>query len=337
VPRVRGAEAGPDLLASAIATAGANLAVYRRTSRRRYVLLLVVLTSVTLITLDRRNDDAGALGTVGRAAHTVVSPIERSVDSVARPVRNWFDGVFSSGSLEQENRQLRARIAELQGQARNSKSAALELDQLKHATDLPVLSDVARVVARVVNTSAGNFESTITLDRGSSAGVMKDMPVLVHDGVVGRVVQVWRDGCKVQLLTDPAFNVAVRIAQDRVTGIASGRAGSSTMNLQLDTNALGIPAVAKRDLVETSGFEGSSFPAGLQIGAVTEVQRQFGGLPPHVRVKPFVDFGRLEYVTVLKWAPGQGPVTTTTTTSTTTTTTSPSASTPSTTPTRPST
>ncbi|MDQ1520551.1 MAG: rod shape-determining protein MreC, partial [Actinomycetota bacterium] len=172
------------------------------------MLLLVVLTSVTLITLDRRNGDAGPLGSVGRAAHTVVSPIERGADSVARPVGNWFDGVFSSGSLETENRQLRARIDELKSQARASKSAALELDQLKRATDLPVLADVARVVARVVNTSAGNFESTVTLDRGSNAGVMKDMPVLVHDGVVGRVVQVWRDGCKVQLVTDPAFNVA---------------------------------------------------------------------------------------------------------------------------------
>ena len=307
------------------------MAVYRRTNRRRYVLLLVVLTSVTLITLDRRNNDSGLIGTVGRAAHTLVSPVERGVDAVARPVGDWFDGVFSAGSLEEKNQKLRDRVAQLEGEVRAGKAAVLENEELKHATQIPVNSEVPRVVARVVNGSPGNFESTVTIDRGTKSGIMVDMPVLVHDGVVGRVVQVWRDGAKVRLLTDARFSVAARIAQDRVSGIASGRAGSSTMVLDLD----GVPDdahIARGDLVETSGFEGSSFPAGLQIGSVSDVARQPGGLPPHVRVKPFVDFSRLEYVSVLKWAPGQGPVTTTTTTTSTTTTstTAPGATTTST-------
>ena len=299
------------------------MAVYRRTSRRRYVLLLVVLTSVTLITLDRRNGDRGALGSVGRVAHSVVSPVERGVDAVTRPVGNWFDGVFSAGSLEKENRQLRDKIAKLRSEARTSQSARAELDQLKRATDLPILADVPRVVARVVNASTGNFESTVTLDRGTSSGITKDMPVLVHDGVVGRVTQVWSDGCKVQLVTDSDFSVATRIVQDRLTGIASGRGpGSTTMTLDLDTTPRRGREVHKGNIVETSGFEGAStFPAGLQLGAVTEVQTQLGGLPPHVQLKPFVDFSRLEYVSVLKWSSGQGAVTTTTTTTTTSTTT----------------
>jgi rod shape-determining protein MreC len=290
--------------------------VYRRTTRRRYVLLLVVLTSVTLITLDRRDADSGALGSMGRAAHTVVSPVERGVDAVARPVGNWFDGVFSSGSLERENKDLRDRIAQLEGEVRAGKASTLELEELKRASQLPILAEVPRAVARVVNAAPGNFESTVTLDRGSNSGIIKDMPVLVHDGVVGRVVQVWRDGCKVQLLTDGGFSVAARTAQDRVGGIASGNAGSSTMALELDSSKEPVK-LAKGDLVETSGMEGSSFPSGLQIGEVTDVQQQLGGLPPRVRVKPFVDFDRLEYVTVLKWSPGQPDVTTTTTTSTT--------------------
>ena len=60
------------------------MVVYRRTSRRRYVLLLVVLTSVTLITLDRRNHDAGMLGTVGRTAHTLVAPVQTAASPRSR-------------------------------------------------------------------------------------------------------------------------------------------------------------------------------------------------------------------------------------------------------------
>jgi rod shape-determining protein MreC len=148
---------------------------------------------------------------------------------------------------------------------------------------------------------------------------MDEMPVLVHDGVVGRVVEVWGDGCKVRLLTDPRFSVAVLVAQDRVTGIASGRAGSDTMALELDRVPRGT-GIEDGDMVVTSGFEGSSFPAGLQIGEVRAVEERLGGLPPRARIEPFVDFDRLEYVSVLLWSPGQPPVTSTTTSSTTSTT-----------------
>lgn len=292
--------------------------MYRRTNRRRYVLLLVVLTSVTLITLDRRNGDSGALGAVGRVAHTVVSPIERGVGAVARPVGHWFDGVFSAGSLEDENRRLRDENARLKGEVRNGRAAVIENEAIRKATQLPILSEVPRVVARVVNPSPGNFEATVTLNRGSRDGVLEGMPVMVHDGVVGRVDQVWSDGCKVRLVTDPGFTVSVRIVEDQVTGIASGRAGADTLALDVDSSRR-TPKIRRGDLVETSGFTGSTFPAGLHLGEVASVQPQQGGLPPKARVKPFVDFDRLDFVTILKWAPGLGPVTTTTTTTTTTT------------------
>ncbi len=294
------------------------MAVYRRASRRRYVLLLVVLTSVTLITLDRRHHDSGALGTVGRAAHTLVSPVETGVSDIARPVGNWFDGVFSSGSLEKKNKALESRIADLEGQVRANQAAAIENRQLKEATDLPINDNVPRVVARIVNRSPGNFESTITLDKGTDAGILADMPVIAHEGVVGRVITSWSGGCKVLLLTDPDFSVAVEVEGQRpATGVASGRSGSSTMSLPLDTSATRVHVKAG-DLVVTNGFSGSNFPAGLQVGKVSDVKPQLGGVAPILRVRPFVDFAQLDFVAVMKWSPGQGSVTTTTTTTTTT-------------------
>ena len=37
------------------------MAVYRRTSRPRYTLLLLILTSITVVTLDYRSDAGGAI------------------------------------------------------------------------------------------------------------------------------------------------------------------------------------------------------------------------------------------------------------------------------------
>src|SRR5689334_15966085 len=211
------------------------MAVYRRTSRRRYVLLLVVLTSVTLITLDRRNHDAGMLGAVGRTAHSLVAPVQRGVIAIARPVGNWFGGAFDSGSLKSENKKLRGQIADLQGEVRANQSAQLENQQLKEVLKLPILANVPRTIARVIGRSPGNFEPTVTLDRGSNDGVVKDMPVLAHDGVVGRVANVWGNGCTVLLANDSNFSVAVRIGRI-ATGVATGRTGATTMELDLDDN-----------------------------------------------------------------------------------------------------
>ena len=63
------------------------------------------------------------------------------------------------------------------------------------------------------------------------------------------------------------------------------------------------------DNVVTSGIEQSDFPEGLSVGQVTEVEPREDRLGTVVRVKPWTGFGGLEYVTVLKWVPGQGPVT----------------------------
>ncbi len=95
----------------------------RGANRRRFVLALVLLTSVTLITLDTRNGRSGPLGTVGRAAHTIVSPIEGAVSSVTRPIGDWWSGMIDSGSIKKENRRLQQQVAELQGEQRRFNDA----------------------------------------------------------------------------------------------------------------------------------------------------------------------------------------------------------------------
>ena len=285
---------------------------YRR-ANRRYVLLVLVLTAITLITLDSRRDEPGALGAVGRAAHALVSPIESAVDTVVSPVADWFDGITEGSSIKEENRELRARLQELEDEQRQAAAALAQNETLRQLAELPILSEVPRVTARVVNRSQGNFEWTITLDKGQESGISPDMPVMGPAGLVGRVLDSWNGGAKVLLLVDPNSNVGVRVLPGLVSGIAEGIAGSDELRVDLDANA----QASLDDDVVTSGLENSSFPEGLSVGKVTEVEVQPGGLGTIVRVDPWTDFGELEFVTVLRWVPGQGPVTTTTTTTTT--------------------
>jgi rod shape-determining protein MreC len=99
------------------------VAVYRRTSRRRSVLILLILTSITLITVDARGNNGGVTRTVRDSARDAMAPVQEAVDDILSPVADWFDGVTEGADLKQENRVLRRQLAEARGEAAQSRSA----------------------------------------------------------------------------------------------------------------------------------------------------------------------------------------------------------------------
>jgi rod shape-determining protein MreC len=301
----------------------------RSANRRRFVLALIVLTSITLITLDGRSGRSGPLGAAGRAAHAVVSPIGGAVSAVAQPISDWWSGVTDSTHLKKENRGLRRQIAELKGHQLDA-AAALQQDKLlKRVLSLAEgIGNGKPVAARVIDRAPGNFESTITLDRGTEAGIEEGMAVLAPDGVVGHVVTSWHGGCTVRVLTDANSAIAVRTLEHPAVGIAQGHNGSSDLTVaDFDTAA----QIKKGDSVVTSDLANSVYPPDLQVGTVTGVDKQSAGLGLSVRIKPYVNFRELEFVLVLRWVPGEPRVvaipTTTTTLPTSTTSTSTSTTT----------
>ncbi|HUI48087.1 MAG TPA: rod shape-determining protein MreC [Acidimicrobiia bacterium] len=295
----------------------------RRASRRRYVLLVIVLTCLTLITLDSRNGRSGPIGTLGGLAHRVVGPIAGAVDDVARPVGDWWSGVFDAGKLKRENRRLEQENAALRGKQTSADEAIRENNDLKAALGLHNALLVKNVTGLIVGRDPGNFDPTLTIDKGSESGIAIDMPVIAPEGIVGKVIDVWKGGAKIQVLTDPQFSVGVQTPghglSPATTGIASGQVGSHDLAVQFDAGT----AVRRGDHIVTSP-QSTLFPSGLPVGTISSVDVQPGNTGVDATITPFVHLGALQYVTVLLWSAGTpGSVLPTTTTTTTTTTTIP--------------
>jgi rod shape-determining protein MreC len=299
--------------------------------RRRYVLVLLVLTAVTLITLDQREGDSGPVGGAGRFAHRVVSPVSNLASDTLRPVSDWFDGVLHAGSLKRDNDRLKRALEKARIEAARNESALAENRLLNRLAGRVFLDAIPSVVARVVAAAPGNFERTVALDRGSERGIKVGMPVVAADGLVGRVVEVWRGGCNVLLLEDPTFGVGVRMVRERITGVAEGKAGSSLLRVDFDGPLSARLRPRAGELAETSGLHDSTFPPNVPVGTVEKVTVSDDGLTIEVRLQPLVDVANLEYVKVLLWTPGSpvprslSATTTTTTARATTTTTAKSA------------
>jgi rod shape-determining protein MreC len=233
-------------------------------------------------------------------------------------VSDWWSGLVDAGDIKKENTELRQQLSEAQGKEHSAQQAIDENEALRKLLGLGGLFEVERVNARVVGRDISNFDSSLTIDHGSDDGIESEMPVVGPDGyLVGSITEVGRDYAKVRLLTDPAFAVGVVAPQHppsgAATGTAAGRVGSSELLVEDFEPQL---TVLDGDQIVTSPLS-TTFPADILVGSVSRIENLPGGISRNVFVKPYVDLGALEFVSVLKWRQGDPEVVKTTTTTTT--------------------
>jgi len=274
------------------------LAVYRRTSRPRYTLLLLILTSITVVTLDYRSDAGGAITSIKGAARDAFAPVQSVASAVFDPVANVINGILHYGDLENENAHLREQLAEQRGQVVSARADKSEADALRDLQDIPSIGDIDTISARVIGTSASSLELTAELDKGTSSGVARGMPVVAGAGLVGRVVDVSRRRAVVVLVTDPNSNVGIRLASTGDTGVARGNGPGRRLSVEL---LEGTTVARVGEPVVTSGLQQSIFPPGIPVGLIQSKGYKEGPERKGVTLVPMVDFTRLTFVKVLIW------------------------------------
>lgn len=221
-------------------------------------------------------------------------------------VQSWFAERYNAiydfvtaprdmAQLRQQNIQLQAEIARLQGQV-------LDLQQqLAETRVLSALLDFARanpqneyVAASVIGRDPSPFLHYVLINRGSDDGLRRGMPVVTQQGLVGRVAAVTSSAARVQLITDPATFINVRIQPSNADAALTG---SVTGEVFLDLIPLDA-SVLEGDLVVTSGLGGNYLP-NILIGQVTGVRKREQDLFQSASVQPVVDFERLQVVLII--------------------------------------
>lgn len=274
------------------------MAVYRRPTRARFTLLLLVLTSITLLTLDERGTGSQAIDAVKDGARDLFAPVQDASDSLFEPVGNFVGGIIHYGDLETENERLREENSELRGAVLRADDAERERQALIDQLNLGNASDIPRVDARVVATNPSNFELSIEIDKGSSQGVADGMPVVTGTGLVGRISNVSRNRAVVQLLVDDEFSVGIRIDPQGDTGVATGQGIRRPMTADLLDPSTKLE---QGQVAVTSGLQQSQFPPGIPVGTIATATTRANALQQDVEITPVVDLGRLAFVTVLQW------------------------------------
>jgi rod shape-determining protein MreC len=267
----------------------------RNGGRARLLLVILIVTSLFLITLDLRG--VKVIDGFKQGSQTVMSPFQRAGSAALRPVKNFISDVTHLGRTRNQIEKLEAENANLKQRLINRKNADAQLKQLKSILDLAGTAGYKIVNAKVIsNGSSQSFSQTITIDSGATAGIKKNMTVLSQSGIAGVVKDVYPTSALIQLASDPSFRIGARVAGSQQIGVLTGR-GTSSASLQLLDNS---STVKVGDVLLSRGsIANRPFVPGVPLGYVTSVDNSAGAVAQTATVRYYTNFSTLGVVAVV--------------------------------------
>ena len=267
----------------------------RNGGRARLLLVILIVTSLFLITLDLRG--VKVIDGFKQGSQTVMSPFQRAGSAALRPVKNFISDVTHLGRTRNQIEKLEAENANLKQRLINRKNADAQLKQLKSILDLAGTAGYKIVNAKVIsNGSSQSFSQTITIDSGANAGIKKNMTVLSQSGIAGVVKDVYPTSALIQLASDPSFRIGARVAGSQQIGVLTGR-GTSSASLQLLDNSSTVKV--GDDLLSRGSIANRPFVPGVPLGYVTSVDNSAGAVAQTATVRYYTNFSTLGVVAVV--------------------------------------
>jgi rod shape-determining protein MreC len=275
----------------------------RNGGRARLLLVILIVTSLFLITLDLRG--VKVIDGFRQGTQTILSPFQRAGAVVLNPLGDFFSDVTHLGRTRKQIEKLEAENANLKIRLLNRKNADGQLEQLKDILDLAGTAGYKVVNAKVISHgSSQSFSQSLTIDSGSNAGIRKNMTVLSQFGIAGVVKDVYPNSALIQLASDPSFKIGARIAGSQQIGILSGQGNrSATLQLLDNSTTVNIGDV----LLARGSSSNRPFVPGVPLGYVSRVDNSAGAIAQSAVVRYYTNFSILGVVAVVVGGPSSNP------------------------------
>jgi rod shape-determining protein MreC len=225
-------------------------------------------------------------------AVSTVTPFEKAIVRIQTGAGGIWHNYFYLRGVRQENRELHEEIQQLQLEQVRLRQDAQQARRLQALLGFKEQFIAQTTPAQVIGTSGSEQSRMVYIDKGSNAGIKRDMAVITADGVVGKVLNIWDSSSQVLLLNDQTSGVGAILEQSRLQGVLKGKASGE---LVLD-KLMSDEEVKPGDRVLTSGGD-RIFPKGLVVGTVTKVSKGTEFL--QISVKPAAALNHLEEVLVI--------------------------------------
>ncbi len=265
--------------------------------RNKQLYFLVILA---LILVGGVLDQLGYLPPVRIFVQSAAAPLQNAITSTGQELDSWFRQSVTIQTLLKENTELETLNNRLMVENVRLREVERENEQLRQLLNYtrsnPQFTyQATTVVGRTIGFDPTNLLYFVFVDVGARDGVAAGMPTITDRGLVGRVTAVGPGWAQVLMLIDPASSVNVTIQNSRTRGVVRGNLDGRTVLMER------IPQgddVNPGDIVVTSGL-GGNFPDKLVVGQVTEVIQRDQDMFQTARIRPTVDFEKLERLLII--------------------------------------
>ena len=269
----------------------------RLTAELRVFLVLVAI-SLVLLVISTRN-----VMNFRYAGISVFSGARGAVFAVSSFASDTVLAVGELARLREDYAELQERVARYERLERTAAEIGSENVRLREQLGFSLETSFRHVPARIVARDPDNLFSALVINKGTRAGIARDMPVIAWQGgtqaLVGKVVQARAFESVVVPVFDASLFVSARHARSRFEGIVEGR-GSPELGLVMRyVPRRALDEISRGDMVVSSGL-GGIYPPDINIGRVDRVIHDEHETSMELELYQLVDFARLEHVFVIE-------------------------------------
>ena len=264
-------------------------------TKLRIILVLAVLITAGLSVLSGLTSQS----VPDLVIQGILTPFRAAGSALTDAAEKYYSYMFRYEALEAENEVLTARIAAMEDVARQADAVSRENERLRKALNfLSTHEDYVTVDAYIISWSSTDWSNTLTLNRGTNAGVDVNMCVITANGeVVGLVTEVGPNYSIVKTVLDSTLEISTNISTSGYNGMVKGGyiSGSETL-LRMDY----LPSssiIRNNDQVVTSGS--TVYPGGLIVGSVVDAGFEETGVAKYALLEAAADIRSLEQVFII--------------------------------------
>lgn len=229
----------------------------------------------------------------------LLTPFRAAGTALTNTAEKYYGYMFRYEALAAENEVLEERIAEMEDVARQADSVSRENERLRKLLDLKATHEDYKLVdAYIIGWSSTDWENTLTINRGTAAGIQENMCAITANGeVVGLVTAVGVNYAEVTTVLDSTLEISGTIATSGYNGMVRGGYVDGNEKL-LQMNYLPSSAIIRnQDQVVTSGS--TMYPRGLIMGYVVDAGFEETGVAKFALLDPAADISSLEQIFII--------------------------------------
>ena len=261
----------------------------------RIILVVALLLTAGLAIMS----STGTHSLPGTIVQTLMSPIRAVGNALTDTAEKYYSYMFQYEALAAENAELKADIAQMEDVARQADSVNRENARLRGLLNLKATNeDYVMVDAYIIGWNSTDWNSTLTINRGTTSGIQENMCAVTENGqVVGLVTEAGPNYAVIKTILDSTLEISGTISVSGYNGMVSGGYIDGHKTLLKMEYLPSSSILRNNDQVVTSGS--TVYPRGLIIGSIVDAGFEETGVAKYALLKPAAEVNTLEQIFII--------------------------------------